>query len=314
VEGGEQVSADTSIEWADHTFNPWWGCEKVSSGCANCYAEGVAERFHGRPIWGAPHKTERKIAGEGVWSQPERWNRTAHKRFGRNARVFSLSMGDVCEAHPMLVEPRKRLVEMIRRTPNLDWLLLTKRPENADLLGFGNDWPTNVWFIVSVENQATADARIPILLRTGARVRGLSCEPLLGEVDISPPPMRGSRNWLGPASQSRGMHDGIDWVIVGGESGPSARPCNIEHVRSIVRQCDESGVPCFVKQLGAFPRCGHWSRDPVQAVVDRVVGNARSQCLKCGFSFPLHDRKGGDMSEWPADLRVRQFPGEAVAK
>ena len=126
------MGAESKIEWTDHTFNPWWGCEKVSPGCAHCYADAFAKRLgHGttRPkLWGPG--SERKVASEAMWREPIKWNRSAEKA-GKRARVFCASMADVFEDRPDLLVPRARLFRLVAATPHLDWLLLTKRPENA---------------------------------------------------------------------------------------------------------------------------------------------------------------------------------------
>jgi protein gp37 len=146
----------------------------------------------------------------------------------------------------------------------------------------GEAWPIrNVWLGVSAENQETADERVPLLLQTPAAVRFVSAEPLLGHINFCYVPDDKTR----PEYSARYSPLGdLDWIIVGGESGPSARPCDVAWVRSIVEQCKEAGTACFVKQLGARPTI-------------------------LGLSAKTFDRKGGDMAEWPADLRVRQFPG-----
>lgn len=268
------MGADTKIEWAHHTFNPWRGCTHVSPGCENCYAETLAARFPANlGTWGAGG--ERVIASEAYWRQPLAWNRAAEKA-GERRRVFCASLADVFEGGRRdLIEPRIRVFDLIERTPHLDWLILTKRPENAQV--FFESYPEavmpNVWLGVSVEDQRRADERIPILLETQAAVRFLSCEPLLGSVRISPEMLRTYES-----------DNGIDWVIVGGESGPGARPMDLAWARSLVDQCADADVKCFVKQLGARPVWGE--TEPIN----------------------LRDRKGGDMAEWPADLKVREFP------
>lgn len=223
------MAKETKIEWCDHTFSPWRGCTKVSAGCANCYAETQSHRNpKALGVWG--DDGIRVIAAESAWREVERWNRKAG-RDGVRRRVFCGSMCDVCEDRPELVEPRDRLRGLIDVTTHLDWLLLSKRPENYfEMFGdpWDHDWPSNVWAGTSIENQETADNRIPELVTIPAMVRFLSCEPLLGPID----PRRA----------------GIGWVIIGGESGPKARPCNVEWIRSIVQQCKTAGVPCFVKQ------------------------------------------------------------------
>jgi protein gp37 len=234
------MGQDSKIEWTDHTFNPWIGCTKVSDGCKFCYAEidspARISRAAGNELWGP--NAGRKVKAESGWREPLAWDRAAAKA-GERHRVFSASQSDVFEDRPDLIEPRARLFRLILATPNLDWLLLTKRPENIgglwpvghDLTGPGAaEWP-NIWLGTSVENQAMADQRIPDLLKIPAAVRFLSMEPLIED--------------LGPIDLT-----GIDWVIVGGESGPKARPMHPDWARSIRDQCVAAGVPFFFKQWG----------------------------------------------------------------
>jgi len=279
---------DSAIEWTDHTFNPWWGCEKVAQGCRNCYAEGVATRFYGRTIWGPSHKTDRRIASEKVWNDPLRWNREA-ERTGKRPKVFCASMSDVLEDHPQLIEPRKRLVELIEHTPRLIWQLLTKRPENSEMFGWGDEWPKNVWFGASAATQNECDRNVPLLFTSEAEWTFLSLEPLLEPLDLV--------RWFDLDPLGIGVSNAFakrpDWVIVGGESGRDARPCDVAWVRLIVQQCKAASVPVFVKQLGAQPV---WSLEEAIEIVTRTPG--------CGG---LKDRKGGDPAEWPKDLRVREF-------
>ena len=223
----------TTIEWTDYTFNPWHGCFKVSEGCKHCYAETLSKRF-GRDIWGPASTTERRFFGEKHWSEPYGWQAQAlaqHTRF----RVFCASMADVFEEHPQLPPHRQKLWNLIHDTPQLDWLLLTKRPENVATmvptawmkLGF----PDNVQIGTSVENQERAEERVPLLLPLPARVHFLSCEPLLEYVYLQP-------HWL--------AH--LEWVIAGAESGPGARPMNRAWVRSLRDQCQTAKVAFFFKQ------------------------------------------------------------------
>lgn len=230
----------TAIAWADHTFNPWWGCEKVSPGCKHCYAETLAKRFApGMKLWG-PGRTFRTF-GDAYWRLPLKWDRAAAKA-GRRARVFCASMADVFDDKAPGIE-RVKLWAAIRKTPNLDWLLLTKRPENfASLLpvDWGDGWP-NVWLGTSVESQQYADERIPHLLATPAAVRFLSCEPLLAPVDLL-----GVRPDIWRTRPD--AMDGISWVIVGGESGDDFRAMDLAALEAIVEQCRAANVAVFVKQ------------------------------------------------------------------
>lgn len=174
------MGAETKIEWCDHTFNPWIGCTKVSPGCANCYAAvntfTRAQRAHGRELWGPD--AARHVTSEAKWREPIRWDAAA-KAAGIRRRVFCASMADVFEDRPDLAEPRARLAYVIGKTPNLDWLLLTKRPENIARLWITDVVPPNVWLGTTVEDQERADERIPHLLAVPAAVRFLSVEPLL---------------------------------------------------------------------------------------------------------------------------------------
>lgn len=249
------MAENTEIEWCDHTFNPWRGCVKVSTGCEHCYAERMSKR---NPAmlgeWG--HSGKRVLASDRAWKDVERWDRAAEKA-GKIITVFCASMADVFEDRPELHDPRALLFDLIDKTPNLRWLLLTKRPGNVEALTpsatpTGNQWPRNAWLGISVEHSAAAESRIPELLR----VKGvfdipgvfLSCEPLLGPLNI--------QHWL-PLHVGRSSHflDGtsgpaIDWVIVGGESGPGARPMHPDWVRRIRDQCAFAGIPFFFKQWG----------------------------------------------------------------
>lgn len=230
---------------------------------------------------------------------------------------------------------RARLFALIDATPNLDWLLLTKRPENAASMYRAAfhanqaardpdprnaqpcEWPRNVWLGSSVENQATADERMPHLLRVPSAVRFLSCEPLLGPVDLTNVPLYAPCSARPMGSCLERSADGIriDWVIVGGESGPGARPCRVEWVRSIVQQCKAAGVACFVKQLGSKPDADYYrDRDHYENEgIDWPTPHGWTPhdgqpVIGSRVTLPLADRKGGTPDEWPFDLRVREFP------
>ena len=219
----------SAIEWTDHTFNPWWGCTKVSPGCAHCYAESWAKRY-GHDIWG--NEKPRRFFGETHWNQPLKWNKKATAQ-NKRARVFCASMADVFETNRLLEKERDKLWNLIEQTPMLDWLLLTKRPENMlDLVPWGEKWPDNVWAMVTVENQELANKRISYLLDSPAMIRGLSVEPMLGPVELD--------EWIRE----------IQWVIVGGESGAKSRPMNPNWVRSVRDLCLNSNVAFFFKQWG----------------------------------------------------------------
>ena len=175
------MAKNSHIEWTHHTFNPWWGCSKVSPACDNSYADLWAKRM-GYQIWGA--KATRRFFSDAHWNEPRLWNKEA-KAARRRERVFCASMADVFELRPELNAARKRLWALIEDTPCLDWLLLTKRPQNIDCMApWSNEWPINIWLGVSVENQTFAKKRLPFLLKQPAAIRFLSCEPLLGPIDL----------------------------------------------------------------------------------------------------------------------------------
>lgn len=241
------MGENSLIEWTDHTFNPWEGCTKVSDGCKFCYAEARAYRFN-TVEWG-PIGTRRRTSAAN-WKKPLKWDKEAAQA-GKRARVFCASIADVFEIkadQPELNEWRLDLFELINHTPNLIWQLLTKRPENVNpfLDLYGLTLPDNVWIGTSVENQEQAEKRIPELVKVMAKVRFLSMEPLLGAVDLA---CLGIFPFHGKVMN---LPSCIDWVIVGGESGPNARPLHPDWVRSIRDQCVEAGVPFFFKQWGEW--------------------------------------------------------------
>ncbi len=228
------MAEDSGIEWTHHTFNPWWGCVKLSPACAHCYAESWARRV-GMDLWGGT--APRRFFGDKHWREPLKWNSDAERR-GVRARVFCASMADVFEPRPDLDSWRDRLWDLIETTPHLDWLLLTKRPGHIKhVYPWAHSPRENVWLGTTAENQRWADRRIDRLLTVEARVRFLSCEPLLSAIDLS--------RWL-----KRGE---ISWVIAGGESGGAARPTHPNWIRSIRDQCVAHGIPFHFKQWG------HWS-------------------------------------------------------
>ena len=227
------MARDSRIEWTDHTFNPWWGCTKVSPACDNCYADTWAKRV-GLDIWGAGKP--RRFLSDAYWRQPRRWNAEAQQS-GHRARVFCASMADVFEWKRGLSDWRHRLWHLIEETPCLDWLLLTKRPHLVRRLApWDDDWPDNVWLGTTVENQRWVDKRLPRLTEIPARTRFLSCEPLLGPVDL--------RSWL--------ERDAVHWVIAGGESGPRARPSDPLWFSAIRDQCEAHETPFHFKQWGEW--------------------------------------------------------------
>ena len=232
------MGKETSIEWTHHTFNPWWGCVRVSAACDHCYAETWAKRL-GVKVWG-PH-SERRFFGLAHWSEPLKWNREASE-LGVRRRVFCASMADVFENRVDLVSSRLRLLDLIGQTPALDWLLLTKRIHLVHKqLPSGYEFPKNVWLGATIENQAVAKKRLRYLLEFKTpSVRFLSCEPMLGPLDL--------RQWL------RASNGGtkVDWVIAGGESGPGSRPMNPAWPESLREQCRVASVPFHFKQWGQW--------------------------------------------------------------
>lgn len=242
----------TAIAWTTHTFNPWLGCTKVSPGCANCYAETIVKTKMGGNLWGP--KGNRRVTSADYWKKPTRWNRDA-KDAGEKARVFCGSMMDWCEDHPTANEARPKLFAIIRETPWLDWQLLTKRPENLTRF-LPNDWSVanypNVWLGTSVEDQKRADLRIPILLATPAHVHFLSVEPQLEDVSLI--------KWLDNVTYSdtnelmriNDFEPDIQWVIVGGESGPGHRPMDHAWARRLRDECAAADVAFFFKQSAAY--------------------------------------------------------------
>jgi protein gp37 len=231
------MAEQTSILWTDHTFNPWRGCTKVSDGCKFCYAEAQQDLRLKAVHWG-PNGT-RVVAAVSTWREPLTWNRAA-RRAGERRRVFCASLADVFEDRPDLEQPRARLWELINQTTGLDWLLLTKRAHRiAECLpaDWGSGWP-NVWLGTSVENKKDGLPRIEHLRRIPAVVHFLSAEPLLED--------------LGPIDLT-----GIDWVIVGGESGRNYRPMDHMWARGLRDHCRRNGVAFFFKQsAGSKPGTG----------------------------------------------------------
>lgn len=223
----------TGIKWCDHTFNPWMGCTKVSPACDDCYAVRQTARLHVE--WG--NEAERRVTSDNYWKDPLAWDRKAAAA-GVRRRVFCASLADVFEDRDELGPLRARLWNLVERTPNLDWLLLTKRPERVMEMvpmrwyvdfpdpPISAEWPKNVWIGTTAENQRYLNVRMRHLARIPAPVRFVSAEPLLGPLDLT--------QWI----------DSIDWVIVGGESGPRARPMHPQWARDIRDQCAARTIPC----------------------------------------------------------------------
>lgn len=234
------MAKDSKIEWTHHTFNPWWGCERVSAACKHCYAEAWSRRL-GLDLWSK--NAPRRVMSDSYWRQPLAWDIEA-RAAKRRARVFCASMADVFEDRDDLDATRQRLWNLIINTPNLDWLLLTKRPQHVGhMVPWTDKWPDNVWLGTTVETQRWAERRLPELLKHPAVVLFLSCEPLLGPIDLAP--------WLTGARAVR-------WVIVGGESGHYARPMNPQWASALRDQCKTHGVAFHFKQWGNWrPSDGH---------------------------------------------------------
>ena len=253
---------NSKIEWTTHTFNPWIGCTKVSPGCANCYAETLMDTRYGRAKWG--DENPRSRTGKDNWAKPLKWNREyaegdimANPPIQR-PRVFCASLSDWLDWKAP-VEWRIALLNLIDKTPYLNWLMLTKRPESwqarmmeachaSPLAGkwLRGDAPRNVWMGTSVEDQTRANERIPLLLDIPTKIHFLSMEPLLGPVNLHQkhPAACDADCWL-----SR-----IGWVIVGGESGPGSRPMQREWVQSLRDQCYGANVPFLFKQWGGVDK------------------------------------------------------------
>lgn len=241
------MAENSKISWTTHTFNPWWGCVKVSPACDHCYAEGFAKRV-GQRVWGVD--APRRFFGDKHWNEPLKWNKVG-------GRVFCASMADVFEDRDELQPHRERLWKLIEQTPNLRWNLLTKRERMIkQFLPKLSELP-NVRFGVTVENQ-TYDHRIV------EGVSWLSVEPMLGPLSL---------RWAGSARM-------VKWVIIGGESGPGAREMKLEWAINLIAQCKIAGVAVHFKQ----------------------TGDVLARKLK------LKDKSGKDPSEWPAELRIQEFP------
>lgn len=253
------MAQHTEISWTHHTYNPWVGCSRVSPGCQHCYAELQADGLGRVAQW-----SKRKVL--------KAWGRTAPRYFpsggaaqasalvrrsvelaasGVRERVFCASMADVFEAHPSIDLDKKRgeLWDLIEATPNLDWLLLTKRPENIHTK-LRPSWLScpreNVWLGTTAEDQSYVDRRLPVLLQVPAAVHFVSCEPLLSAIDLA--------RYLAV--------DGINWVIVGGESGKGYRAPQIDWVRSLRDQTLAAGQSFHFKQWGGTtPKAGGYALD-----------------------------------------------------
>ena len=309
------MGTKTNIQWADSTWSPWRGCTKVSPGCANCYAETLARR-NPSVLGGWGRGAPRVLAKN--WNEPAGWNRKATQRREEWENRWDGTLREAFDPQSIPDPPARprvfpslcdwldpevpaewlaRFLQLIHDTPSLNWLLLTKRPELwaermracialavasiPALEWFNGGPPPNVFMGVSVEDQARANERIPLLLEIPAVMRWLSVEPLLGPVDFRAVP-----------GFNRSGSAGVEilrsfWVVVGGESGKEARECHAGWIRRVVEQCRGSKVPVFVKQIGSNP-------------VDDLENAVRWGKVR--------DPKGGDPLEWPFELRVRELP------
>ena len=265
----------TAIAWTTHTFNPIWGCVEVSPACDHCYARDFAARVgHGKrlpQIWGPAANTERRTFGDKHWNDLVKWDRNA-RAAGERRRVFVGSMCDWAEDHAVTRNEVDRLWPLVEFCPSLDFLLLTKRPKNIRKVlparWLENPRP-NVWLGTTCEDQRRVDERLPMLLDVPARVHFVSAEPLLEPITL------------------RSMRPA--WVIVGGESGPHARPFNLLWARDLRAQCLVAGSAFFMKQFGD----NHWD------------GATRHHRSPDGGKWAHH---GADPAQWPTDLRVQDFP------
>jgi protein gp37 len=296
------MGENSKIAWTHHTFNPWWGCENVSPGCAHCYAEAFSNRL-GNNLWGSD--APRKFFSDKHWNEPLKWDRDA-ERDGERRRVFCASMADIAEERSDLLAPRLRTFRLAEQTRWLDWLFLTKRPENVPAqlpASWRANPPKNVWWGATVENNRFAIERLRALCRIQAAVRFISGEPLLEQTDFRlnwswcrtcndfPPLGTGGRDCSGDHEHVMIGGNMVHGLIVGGESsdagGPSARPFNLEWAEGARDQCDRFETAFFMKQAGSNPYAGR-----------------RRLSLKA--------RKGDDISELPEELRYQELPRSAA--
>ena len=335
------MSKETKIPWCDSTINFWTGCTKQSPGCDHCYAEARDRRHMIEPVNhcgpGAPclhHTGAVKAAlatnkkpficdgcGEAHLHPPMEsgWCKCGLDAGFHRHRIFVNSMSDWLD-NEVPIEWLAEMLDTIRRCDQVIWILCSKRWENFQPLlqfvwrmkAFANnplaiwlaDWangaavPPNIIGLCSIEDQQRSDERIPGFLKVPLACRGLSMEPLLGAVELSDVTHRADAvKVLG-----RPALLGINWIIVGGESGPKARPCNVEWIRSIVLQGQAAGVPVFVKQLGAWPVTDESTPDG-WPVGTNFISRSGDTAL-----VDLKDKSGSNPAEWPTDLRfARQW-------
>lgn len=359
----------TSIQWTNKVWNPTRGCSRVSPGCDNCYAMRQAHRFDTISKESPYHGLTAIRRGKVDWAGVARFipeQLGAPLKWRKPQRVFVNSMSDLfhpslsneeiaavfgvmaaCQQHTfqVLTKQPKRAAEWFAWIGNAGWAERRCHSEAAKVTGravptpIDCTWPLpNVHLGVSVEDQTTADARIPLLLTLPAAVRFVSAEPLLGPVNLYIP-----TRTFGPRSDGEmgcdhccngdrcddpshrdrssckycrgtGAARKLDWVIVGGESGPGARPFNLDWAQEVVKQCSAAGVPCFVKQVGSRPCITEdaW-RKMSHGMMPPLSPRSEHESVKAAglVQLALKDRAGGDMAEWPEGLRVRQFPEES---
>lgn len=315
----------TPIEWADDSWNPiaaydketgkrGWFCTKVSAGCTNCYAEKINKRLGNGHLYRVGNLDKVRFELAPTLNDPLHWRKPR--------RVFVNSMTDLfLEAHTnemiaasftvMAKAPQHQFLVLTKRAQRmLNWFMVQSlvSTDSALFEAAGGRWPLpNVWLGVSVENQEQADLRIPTLLQVPAAIRFLSCEPLLDQVDLRA--VSGEWPWhcLSQGIDFDRKSPRIDWVIAGGESGPGARSCDVQWVRTLVEQCHSASVPVFVKQLGAHP--GFTLEDEERR--GNTAPSFHHYDEEAGLYIKaMDDRKGGDPKEWPTELRVRQYPRE----
>ena len=295
----------SNIEWCDATFNPWIGCTKISPACDHCYAERDFDLRRHVVQWGAGQA--RKRTAFSTWAAPRHWNARAHCA-GVRPRVFCASLADVFD-NEVPVQWRRDLFDLIAATPNLDWLLLTKRIGNAKTMmadalhlnpaaqAEGRIWPLpNVWLGATICNQDEADRDIPKLLDVPAAVRFLSVEPMLGPIDLKLMQYEDSNERDGDGriianTRRRGLH----WVICGGESGPHARPMHPHWARDLRDQCAAAGVPFLFKQWGEWGTMpGHGAHYPAGIAPDGSWVGAEDRFTEdCALMYRIGKKAAG---------------------
>lgn len=266
----------TKISWADSSWNPWVGCSHAGPGCDHCYAEAQNKfRKWNGGAWG--NTAPRQVTGTQTWRDPLKWeDKACAGRVGKDGRRWLVFAGDLCDIFDQLgnKDARIRMWDLFRRTPHLTWMILTKRPQHITRF-LPPDWGegySNVWLGATVENQENGYPRIEALRCVPATLRFISCEPLLEDL---------------PDLNLTGIH----WVIVGGESGPEARPFDIEWARTIKRQCEVFSKTFFFKQLGAVPR---QSGEPYELSHNKPNGR--------------RDTHGVLLANFPPELRIQKWP------